>query len=806
MDNSDSEDEYLGRTQVTKQNTKRNQVLKPIKTEHSVTIKTESFESANNQKKMSNPKTYPSKEVLMQRNLPKNQKPSGCKVQSNKNEKSNFDLANVQIKHENCGNLQNEPKVASIHYLSPKEKSEYNNQGVSDSTKNVNARMEIDSGNEFGNSKISGTDFDLNKIRSEMKGLMPTLTTSNLELINNSESFTLNQLVETEVATTLLSEDIYEFKDSDLCDIQDDSSSETKETQHQRLLNDLPKLFEKRVEFPKNIESISQIDFTRKSDEPLLLFESNSNSVNSSDNYVEMDMINVFKDNGTVVNEIEDSIFCSQPENGFSESENLVIIDSIYTNDILENSADEPCHIELGESEMKEEILDFSMKTPEIPPNTIFHMAETNDGVIVEDEDYDDDDETKLIIAEIDKVDSDSIVCGVHHSSNEQVETRQNQALTSEENIHQSPEIKSVYKTSNNKKLETIMPKDMDDENAVSCDESIRNALVQNFKMYSQIENQSYIDNDESAQNGYEYESSLKFPTTDNVESVVELSINESTSNDKVEDYDLSNIQIKEGSEKEYANILPELQCREEIVDDEPSFNNALIIEYNQKSEDYDIHKPSGSKHFFHSAQEPNSNDDYFETGSYNGIKTSFLDEGDINLVKSIIFDNSTKNNYNNVLNTNQNNICDDPVPGPSRSIFSPEPGPSRSIFSPLPDPPRSIFSPVPGPTRSIFSPVPGPTRSIFSPVPSPTRSIFSPVPDNNVLFCEETIPGSPTGLTEEQFDRAQKKILMAQEGIDEEREAASTMFSLNQSYHRSLLTTSIINDAEHELTNIMQK
>lgn len=784
--------------EVTKQNSKRNQASKQIKTEHSITIKTESFESAKNKKKMLNPKTYPSKEVLMQRNLPKNQKPSVFNVQSNTNEKSNLDFENVEIKRENCGNLQNKPRKASRHYFSPIPKME--NDSSSEDLDKIHFKMNSNECDKTllneNNFKVSGTDFDLNKIRSEMKGLMPALTTSNLELINNSDSFTLNQQIENENSTTLLSEDIYEFKDSDLGDILDDNSADESH-------GDRPKLYEKPkyIEFPKNIEPISLSDLNKKI-EPLLLFESNSNSVNSSDNYVEMDIKNSFKESENAIN--EDSNSFSQSENSFSDPENMVIIDSIYTNDILENSADEPCHIELSESEIKEEVLDFSMKPPDTPPNTIFHMTETNDGVIIEDEDYDDDDETKLIIAEIDKIENDSIVCGIRYSSNEQAETRRNQALTLE-SIHQSPDIKSEYKTSYDIKSKTIIPKDMDDES--TCHESIQNSLVQNFQMYSHFENQSYIDNDESAKSGYEFESNSKSPTTDNVETVVELSINESTSNDKVEEYDLKNIQINDKSEKEYTNILPELQCREEIVDDEQSFNNTVVIEFNQTSEllteDYDIHKPSGSKHYFDSVQQPMSSDDYFETGSYNGTKTSYIDEGDIDLVKSIIFDNSIRNNYN--LNTNQNNIYDNPVPGPSRSIFSPVTDPPRSIFSPVSDPPRSIFSPVPDPPRSIFSPVSDPCRSIFSPVPSSTRSIFSPVPDNNVLFCEETIPGSPTGLTEEQFDRAQKEIL-EQEVIDEEREAATTMFSLNQSYHRSLLTTSIINDVGKELTNIMQK
>lgn len=801
---------------IAKQNNnKRIQSLKPIKTEHDITIKSESIESVDNQKKTLHPKTYPSKEGLMLRNVPKTPKSCVFKVHSNKNEKSphceqvtlkspidlimpppsgskksNLDFEHIDIKRENCNNLQTESKIPSIHYLSPKEKFETNNQVLLESTKNVDEKMEIDTPNEMksknttgvicyrsssededklqfkitskacektllnenDNSKISGTDFDLNKIRLEMKGLMPTSKSNSLDFIHNSEPLILNKQIETEITKSSSTEDIYEFKDSELCDIQ--NSSVVDEKQHRVIKNiDQPKLYNlgKPIEFPKVIESTSQVDLIKKS-ESILPFESNSDSVNSSDNNIEVDTKNEFKENLVVTNELEDSISCSQSENGFSESENLVIIDSIYTNNILENSADESCHIELSESEIKDEVLDFSMKPPETPPNTIFHMPETNDGVIVEEEDYDDDDETKLIIAETDKVDSDSVVCEVHHSSNEQTETKQKLALPLQ-SIHQLSDMNSECKKSYDIKKDTSLPKDTDDESTVSCNESIQNTLVQNFQMYSHFENQSFMDNDESAKCGYEFESSSK-STTDNSESVVKLSINELTSDNK--EHDLKNIQIKDKSQKEYNNILPELQCREEIVDDE-SFNSALVIEYSRKSADYNIH-------IFDSIQQPISNNDFYEADNYNDTKTNFFDERQANLVKSVIYDNGpsrsdifdgnipSTNSYDKGLNTNQSNIYDNPVPSSSKSCFSPE------------------------------------------------------ADVNNVLFCEETIPGSPTGLTEEQFDKAQKKILMAQDGLYEEREAASTMYSMNQSYRRSLLTATNTNDQEDKYINVIQK
>ncbi|VVC46042.1 Hypothetical protein CINCED_3A014876 [Cinara cedri] len=812
IDNSDSESEYLSNMVITKQYNKRSQAPKPIKTENEVHVKTESLESADNQKKTSHPKTYPSKEVLMQRNVPKSSKSCVFKVQSIKNEisihceqvtlnspidsimpsssnstKSNLDFENVEIKRENCSNLQNESKIASTH-LSPKENSETNNQSVSEIPKTFTCQCpyvrKIDTTgvirdqwssededemdyhihskeceqnllNENPNFKISGTDFDLNKIRLEMRGLMPASLNSHSDIIHSSTPFNLNciQQIKTEIPKSLPTEDVYEFKEPELCDIQN-TTTVVEEKNHRFIENiDQPKLynFEKPVELPKAIESFPQLDLIVEN-ESVIPFESNSNSANSFDNNVEIDTKMI------VTNEIEVSISQSQSEHGFCESENMVIMDSTYKTEILENSIDESCHIELSESEIKDEVLDFSMKPPETPPSTIFHMPETNDCVIVEEEDYDDDDETKLIIAETDKIDSESVVFESHHFLNEQAENSQMLSLQSQ-GIHQLSDMKSEYIISHDLKTETTLPKDTDDESTVSCNESIQNALIQSFQMYSHFENQPYMDNDDSTKSGYEFELSSKSPTTENVEAVVNEFINNT---DNLNEYDLKDLQINEindKSEREYNNIHPELQCREEIVDDE-SFNNALVIEYCQKSAEYDIHKSNDSKDFFDSIQQPVSNDGLYETDNYIDIKTSFFDERQTDIVKSVIFDNApirsdiydgnipTSSSYGHVLSTNENSIYDNPIPGSSKSCFSPE------------------------------------------------------ADVNNVLFCEETIPGSPTGLTEEQFE-AQRKILMTQ---DEEREAATTMYSMNQSYHRSLLAAANTNNQADQYINVIPK
>lgn len=797
---------------ITKQFNKRSQAPKPIKTEHDIHVKTESLESADNQKKTSHPKTYPSKEVLMQRNAPKSPKSCVFKVQGNQNEKSthceqvtlkppidsvmpphseskesNLDFENVEIKRENCNNLQNEPKIALTHYLSPKEESETNNQFVSEIPKKLPCQCpcakkiettgvicdqwssenkdEMDFRihlkeceqnllNENHNLKISGTDFDLNKIRLEMRGLMPASISSQLEMIHSPNPFTLNcgQQVKTEITESSSTEDVYEFKESEQCDIQN-TTTVVEEKNHKVIQHvDQPTLYnlEKPAELPNAVESFPQIELIVEN-ETIIPFESNSNSANSFDNNIEMVSKMIIE------NEIEVSISHSQSEHDFSNSENMLITDS-SNDETLENSMDEPCHIELSESEIKDEVLDFSMKPPETPPSTIFHMPETNDSVIVEEDDHDDDDdETKLIIAETDKIDSESVVCESHHFSNEQAENRRNLSLQLQ-GIHQMSDMNSEYNISHNLKTDTTLPKDTDDESTVSCNESIQNALIQSFQMYSHFENQPYMDNDDSAKSGYEFELSSKSSTTENLETVVKEFIRNSN---KVNEYDLQkDLQINDKSEKEYSNIHPELQCREEIVDDE-SFNNALVIEYSQKSAEYDIHKLNDSKHFFDSIQQPVSNDGLYETNNYNDTKTSFFDERQTGIVKSVIFDNTpirnnifdcnmptTSSSYDHVLSTNENNIYDNPVPGPSRSCFSPE------------------------------------------------------ADVNNVLFCEETIPGSPTGLTEEQFE-AQRKILVAQ---DEEREAATTMYSMNQSYHRSLLAATNTNYQADKYVNVIQK
>jgi len=90
--------------------------------------------------------------------------------------------------------------------------------------------------------------------------------------------------------------------------------------------------------------------------------------------------------------------------------------------------------------------------------------------------------------------------------------------------------------------------------------------------------------------------------------------------------------------------------------------------------------------------------------------------------------------------------------------------------------------------------------------MPGTSKSFNNPETDvNSVLFCEETIPGSPTGISEEQYDQEEKK--KAIQALYEEREAASAMYAMNQSFRRPMITLMGATEKEmEEYTNILER
>lgn len=801
-------------------------------------MKTEPLET-DLKKKSLYPKTYPSKEVLMQRNIPK--KPKSCvfKVHSNKSEEVeiceqvtlkpphdfNFEIpspsdtktSNLVNEIEKTHNEDNEIddvemklKMSPNHYVSSKDNSEEydQKQEILESLKSSsNDDIEINSEsstpllksdnednafyqsasedkdqielkiapNEGSNisplddtinneSKISGTDFDLNKIRSEMKGLMPTSSNSNMDLIYNTEPFIPDKHVEIEnekPPPILVSEDVYEFKDSEPCEI----SSVIDEKLHKVTKQIEPPIlynFEKPVES----ESTEQVEIIEQN-ESVMSFESISNSEYFPNELETKNKAELDEDSMVTANEIEHSISHSQSDNESDKSQNLVhdeIIDSIHTDD------NETSQIELTESELKNEVLDLCMKPPESPPNNIFSMPETIDSIL----DDDDDDESKLVIAENDKIDTDYqmdtdlVTDEEQNSSNEPTEDIRTQSPSFPPSIHQSPNTNSEFKNTLTMKRESSLPKDTDDESTTSCNESIQNELIKSFEIYSHGENhQPYLDtNDDSTKSGFEFESCSKSPTEiiDDQQSIVELPMDKLSNSDKLTEFGFEN-----KFEKKNTTILSELQCREEIVDEE-TLNNALVVEYNRTLE-YDVQKPSTSKGYFDSIHQPSSiKDDLYKTNDSDDVRNSPVNDGQASLIKSVIFDS-------NVSSTARSVIFDDNIPSNnSKDGFYENNVPSKNSF-------------------------------YENPKPSTSKSFYSPEADsNNVLFCEETIPGSPTGTSEEQLEQEERKKAIAQ-SLYEDREAASTMYAMNQSFRRPIINMMDANEEKmEEYTNVLQK
>ncbi|KAE9524346.1 hypothetical protein AGLY_015385 [Aphis glycines] len=847
IDNSDSEGEYTVSVGTSKQSNKK----KSIKSEPGIVIKTEPLD-IENQKKTPLLKTYPSKEVLMQRSGPRKPKSSVIKAHSNKSEevevgeqvtlkppfdfsftmpppgdsiKPNADNENSETQNESKidEGIKIEPKVAPNHYLSPKEKSERNDlERVSESSKSGNEEIKIktepltvqtkseissiiyyssSSEDEEQNqlkkvtevispslddksdeSKISGTDFDLNKIRSEMKGLVPTSSNSNNDIIQNKESFMLDKQIENEEPIEKINEpvtdDVYEFKESESCNF-DTIPSVTEEKFCRSIRHDSPKTFN--LEKPKAIETTAQEEVIEQN-RSTVPFVPNSNSVYSFDNNVEIKV----NENLNIINEIKIPISNNQLENESNESQNLIINDGTVDTSIIKeikHSQDETCH-EVNISDIKDEVLDLCMKPPpESPPNNIFSMPEPNelnDIIVEEDDDDEDDDESKLVIAENDKIESDyqmdtdlAVINEDHNSSNGQInENVQTQALPPmPPSVHPNIELefKNVYQV----KRDITVSKDTDDESTTSCNESIQNALIQSFQKYSHFENHSsqnrlYVDNiDDNTKSGFEFDSNSKSPTIENkeiIESTTNFPINETLNNDKPKTFDFDVENVKDKYEKEKTTVLPELQCREEIVDEE-TLNNALVIEYNRKAADYDINKPSTSKGFFDSIHQPSTSKDcFYETDTSNETKSGFFEARQP--IKSVTFDTNISSKSGsfdpNMPSCSSKDFYDHNIPSTSKSNF------------------------------------------YENSLPSTSKGLYQESDVNSVLFCEETIPGSPTGTSEEQYDQEERK--KALQALYEEREAASAMYAMNQSFRRPMITRLGATQEEmEEYSNILQ-
>lgn len=825
--------------------------MKTLKSEHDTAVKTDILD-ADNQKKTLYPKTYPSKELLMQRNLPKKAKSCMFKVHSTKTEETEIcekvtlqtpidskvtppsDLDNENVKIENkCDDdtFQNEQKIPTIHYLSPKEKSEKHNQllnSISECSTTLNQKIEnnVESStfeiksknvvsdffgssssedeepvplqitlkvnenytlnNKLDSSKISRTDFDLNKLRSEMKGLIRT-STINIDSIHNPKSFVPDQPVEIKIPNTidavLEKEDVYEFKESEPCGFETIPS--VIDEKHRRVMKHIESPtsynFEKTFEVPKTNEPVLQEILQSESvlqeivqeNESITLFESNSN--NALDNSIQIEIKqHVCEDKLGIQNE-KNTKSPNQSGNEPDESNNFKISDALSSIPLnYANKTKQEFRNEIGpvdESDSKEQVLNLCMKSHESPPNNIFSMSETNDTNIVEFDDYEDDDESKLIIAENDKIeteyqiDSDSLtVDRKNDSSNGQTGSKPIQSFS--QSMHQSPNTNSECRNSYQINKDTTFSKITDDESTTSCNESIQNES--NFDIYSHFESQitnkkiyqSYDGNDTNFQSRFEFESDSKSPTknTENESSIKLYSAEVANNERKMCEYESK--KNKDKSEKISSTILPELQCREEIVD-EDTLNNTI-------SGVYEVYKPSTSKGFFDLINQQSSNkDSFYQTSVSNDTKNSFFESEQASRIRNVIYgtnvsgtsksdafeDNNKSNFYDNVSSTSKNKLYDNPMPSTSKRISS-----------------------------------------------------LSEADVNNVLFCEETIPGSPTGGSEEQFDQEERKKPVSH-ALYEERDTVSTIYSVNRSFRKPLITS--MDAAENkagEYTNTLEK
>lgn len=738
----------------------------------------------DSKKKSLYPKTYPSKEMILQRNVPRKPKSGGFKTQNNKSNEIevsqqvtmkspndfNFETPNGKsinneiivkavIPNKQVKISQNEPKISPIHYLSPKEKlksyklndCKEKSKTVIESTtlpmksKNSNVIFYSSSENEENlkitsklteesslpldnksdKSKISGTDFDLNKIRSEMKGLIPHSVTSNTEL------FILDhQQAEIEVLNPIkpVTEDVYEFKESDT----DFKTIPTVEEKHRRVIKhiDLPKSYnlEKTDSLSKGIKSAHNMEIVQQN-ESKLLFE--SNPTNSFDKDTKECVVsNLVKD------------FISHNQTITSNQYQNLIIDSKQVNEIANSQNTEEF------DNNKVEVLNLCMKQPDSPQINIFNMQESSESNdVVDDED---DDDTKLVIVD-EKVCSLTPVENEYNSSLKQI--RDIPSTSQPSQIYLLPNKNSEFKTLNEPNTKNS-PIELVDDSTISCKETVKNSPIQSFQMYSQFENQSTKLKDyQSCMNDLntktEVESELnKAPRIEiikSVESPVNVSIDESTNNKEP----INNFENK--SNKDILNDENSIKTPE-IQSGEPIFEDNNIISMNSKDIKYDCSVVKlGSRKDKLCDTRVNSNTNCSLEAKQSCSKTNDYDIYVPSTSKSILDSNiSTKILDNNSV-SNTNNCYENSTPSTSKRIFN-----------------------------------------------SPETNL------TNVLFCEETIPGSPSNEELEQYERRRAMISQA---LYEEHEAASAMYNMVRSYRKPKLTLMGATDDELEqYSNILQK
>lgn len=691
--------------------------------------------------------TYSCKEMISEHNVPKKLKSCVFKVHSNKSEEIeiceqvtlkppkdfNFEMHTPQsgvlqnsdnsiIEDDINMKTQNKPvyvtkknsEATSTNYVSHKDKSKSNLDDCKDNhtnlelltlpkhSKNINTYYQstedeekLDMNYKFNQqinlpldkkpeSKISSIDFDLNKIRSEMKGFISHTETS------NPESFIKDRKTETNFSKTIKpdTEDIYEFKEIDTDPKIIPSAIEENHINLPNLYN-----FEKADSLSKVRKFTSNMEIVKET-ESKLSFDCNTNTTNPCDSEIKK---HNYKKNMIMTSLTEDVISPNQK----NDQTNL-IIDSIHANKI------ENCQ--------NTENLDNKVKILDVldsHENNMFSMSESEETVDTMIEDH------NKITSDC-QTDANLLIVEDEYNFSYKKST-DIQSKSQPLKIHQLSNADTGFESLNDIKNNYTLPNNLDTKNTITDTEDIQN---QHFQIYSHFTSKPTKLTDQSNNN--------ECNTNSNVEINVESSTSISTNNDKL----MNNFESGDNKDDENIKQIPELQCKEDIFEDD---NANSVNDLNDSCNNLELNIHQSNKDLL-----PNTSA-ICDAKNYSLETRQAIFNFDINAPSTsqhLYEDNNIKNNIN----------------------YENSPSTSKHSYS------------------------------------SPETNL------NSVLFCEESLPGSPTNTLDEHFEQAEKKNSITQ-NLYEEQHDASSMYNMHQSFRKPLIT--LMGATEEEMvqyTHILQK